>query len=82
MDYAIYKTIDRQPQRTIHSFTQTACNHRAKIAAKKKLNEMWLRIISRPDLYRNAKGDDSSFSYDYLVGVGRSEHISFFIAKL
>ena len=34
MDYAIYKTNDGKNPRVIYRFTQEACNHRAKLAAK------------------------------------------------
>lgn len=82
MDYAIYKTNDGKIPRVIHRFTQEACNHRAKQAAKAKLNEMWLRIISRPDYYWNAVGNDNEFSYDHPTSTNTSERIRFYIAKL
>ena len=48
MDYAIYKTTDGKHPRVIQRFTQEACNHRAKAAAREKLNDMWLRVSSVP----------------------------------
>ena len=34
MDYAIYKTTDGKHPRVIHRFTQEACKHKAKAAAR------------------------------------------------
>lgn len=82
MDYAIYKTNDGKNSRIICRFTQEACNHRAKRAAVLKLHEMWLRIINRPDYFKNAKGNDYEFSYDYPTSSKTSERIHFYIAKL
>ena len=55
MDYAIYKTNNGKYARIIHRFTQEACNHRAKLAAQKKLNDMYLCAM-QSRLYRNYKG--------------------------
>lgn len=82
MDYAIYKTNDGKNPRVIHRFTQEACNHRAKRAAVLKLHEMWLRIISRPDYFKNYNGDNYEFSYDYPTSTNTSERIRFYMAKL
>lgn len=82
MDYAIYKTNDGKNPRVIHRFTQEACNHKAKRAAKEKLNEMWLRILNRLDYYKNAVGNDNEFSYDHPTSTITSERIRFYIAKL
>lgn len=80
MDYAIYKTTDGKNPRVIHRFTQEACKHRAKKAAKDKLLEMWMRVCQRN--FPNAKAEDDGFSYNYLTSVNTSEHIRFYIAKL
>lgn len=82
MDYAIYKTNDGKNPRVIHRFTQEACNRKAKRAAKEKLNEMWLRIISRLDYFHNAVGSDNEISYDHPTSTNTSERIRFYIAKL
>lgn len=82
MDYAIYKTNDGKNPRVIHRFTQEACNHRAKLAAKAKLNEMWLRVTDRLDYFQNAEGNDNEFSYDHPTSINTSERIRFYIAKL
>jgi hypothetical protein len=82
MNYAIYKTDDGKHERVIHRFTQEACDHHAKRAAMAKLQEMWLRIVGHPDIYRNAKGSESEFSYDHYSLPEKSERIRFFIAKL
>lgn len=82
MDYAIYKTYDGKNPRVIHRFTQQSCNHRAKRAAVEKLQEMWVRVISRPDYFKNIDGNNYEFSYDYPTSSQTSERIRFFIAKL
>lgn len=82
MDYAIYKTNDGKNPRVIYRFTQEACNHRAKLAAKAKLNEMWLRVTDRLDYFQNAEGNDNEFSYDHPTSINTSERIRFYIAKL
>ena len=61
MDYAIYKTTDGKHPRVIQRFTQEACNHRAKAAAREKLNDMWLRVLQRPMLHHNPKGTKDDF---------------------
>lgn len=61
MDYAIYKTNDGKNPRVIHRFTQEACSHRAKRAAVLKLHEMWLRVINRPDYFKNYNGNNYEF---------------------
>ena len=82
MDYAIYKTNDGKHPRVIHRFTHEAYNHRAKRAAIEKLQEMWLRVLDKPFLNRNAVGTKEEFSYDYITSVNTSERIRFYIAKL
>lgn len=82
MDYAIYKTNDSKNARVIHSFTQGATGHKAKKAAQEKLNEMWLRIVCKPDLYRNANGSKDEFSYNHITSTTTSECIRFYIGKL
>lgn len=82
MDYAIFKTNDDKNPRVICRFTQEACNHRAKRAAKEKLNEMWLHVISRLDYFKNAVADNNEFSYDHPTSTQTSQRIRFYIAKL
>jgi len=82
MDYAIYKTNDGKHPRIIHRFTQEACNHKAKNAAREKLNEMWQHVLQRPNLNTNAQGTQDEFSYDYMTSINTSERIRFYIAKL
>lgn len=82
MDYAIYKTVDGQDPLVIHQFRQKACRSRAKAAARQKLNDLWLRIIRRPDIYRNARGTKDDISYDFPLTMDRIRQIRFFIAKL
>lgn len=81
MDYAIYKTNNGKYARIIHRFTQEACNHRAKHAARKKLDDMY-RYVIQSRLYRNLVGTKDEFSYDYFTSVNTTERIRFFIAKL
>lgn len=82
MDYAIYKTNDGKHPRVIHRFTQEACNHKAKAAARKKLNDMWLRVLKRRMLYQNPKGTKDDFQYDYMTSFYTSACIRFYIDKL
>lgn len=82
MDYAIYKTNNGKHPRVIYRFTQEACNHKAKAAAREKLNEMWLRVLNHPTLNRNPVSGADEFQYDYMTSVNTSERIRFYIAKL
>ena len=82
MDYAIIKTIDGKHPRTVHTFKQQECNHKAKAAAREKLNDMWLRVLQRPMLHHNPKGTKDDFQYDYMTSVNTSECIRFYIDKL
>lgn len=82
MDYAIYKTTDGKHPRVIHRFTQEACNHKAKSAAREKLTDMWLRVLQRPMLYQNPRGTKDDFQYDYMTSVNTSECIRLYIDKL
>ncbi len=82
MNYAIYKTIDGRHVHIIHRFMQEDCNHRAKTAARKKLDEMWKRVLQRPMLHHNPKGTNDDFQYDYMTSVNTSECIRFYIDKL
>ena len=85
MDYAIYKERDGKNPHVVHRFTQEACNHKAKLAAREKLSEMWMRVLQRPYLCHNPKmepGKIYGFSYDYMTSVKTSESIRFYIAKL
>lgn len=82
MDYCIYKTVNGGKPRVIHTFTQEATFHRAKNKAKQKLSDMWLRICTKPDTYRNACGDPTEFSYDYQNTAGPPDHIRFYIAPM
>lgn len=81
MDYAIYKTTDGKHPRVIHRFTQEACNHKAKAAAREKLNDMWLRVLQRPMLHHNPKGTKDEFQYDHMLGVDIYQRIRFYIDK-
>jgi hypothetical protein len=82
MNYAIYKTDDGKHERVIHRFTQESCKHQAKRAAMLKLQQMWMRIASHPDIFRNATGSETEFSYDHYTLPEKSDRIRFFIAKL
>ena len=83
MDYAIYKTINGVHARIVHTFTQEKCNHRAKAAAREKLNEMWLRILNLHHVIsRNACHETDAFHYDYITSVNTFERIRFYIAPL
>ena len=82
MDYAIYKTNNGKRPRIIYRFTQEACGHKAKAAAREKLNEMWLRLLNHPAINRNPVGGKDEFQYDHMTSVNTSEHIRFYIAKL
>ncbi len=82
MDYAIYKDVDGKYTHIVHRFTQEACNHRAKLTAKAKLNEMWLRLLQHPTLARNATGTPDWFAYDHYIAADITERIRFSIAPL
>jgi hypothetical protein len=82
MDYAIYKTHNGENIHIVHTFTQKRCNHKAKAAARVKLDEMWRRICCSPNLFKNAKGTDDDFEYDYMTSANTTDHIRFFIGKL
>ena len=83
MDYALYKTNDGKQARPIYRFTQEACNHRAKQAAKKKLQEMWQHVLQKLDYFTNADGSKADeFSYDHPTSANTSERIRFYIAKM
>lgn len=82
MDYAIFKTIDGRHPHVIHRFTQEACNHRAKLTAKNKLREMWLRVIQHDSLHRSLTGTTEEFHYDHITSVNTTERIRFYIAPL
>lgn len=80
MDYAIYKTNDGKNPRPVYVFKQEDHNHRAKEAAIKKLNDMWLRVLQLP-ICKNASGNKDDFEYDYMKSVNTTERIRFHIAK-
>ncbi|MBP5560204.1 MAG: hypothetical protein J6X70_00155 [Muribaculaceae bacterium] len=82
MDYAIYKTNDGRAPRVIHRFTQHDCNHRAKAAARKKLDDMRYRALQHTAIYRNFRGTPDDFEYDYITSVNTTERIRFYIAPL
>lgn len=83
MNYGIYKTVDGKHPHAIHTFTQEACNHKAKRAARERLDEMWLRVLNRPDgVRRNAHGGRDEFEYDHMTSVNTKERIRFHIAPI
>lgn len=83
MDYGIYKTNDGKHARVVHSFTQEACNHKAKRAAQEKLDEMWLRLLGKPgSVGRNARGERDGFEYDHMTSSNTKERIRFYIAPI
>ncbi|MDY2622970.1 MAG: hypothetical protein SOV62_00525 [Alloprevotella sp.] len=82
MDYAIFKTTDGNQPRVIHRFTQEENNHRAKEAARTKLHEMWLHVLQRPALHRNATGTKDEFQYEHISSVNTFERIRFYIDNL
>ena len=82
MNYAIYKTTDGKQPRVIHRFTQEATGHKAKNAARTKLHDMWLHVLQRPMLHRNATGTKDEFQYEHISSVNSSECIRFYIDKL
>lgn len=82
MDYAIYKTLNGQYSHIVHRFLQDACNHRAKVTAQAKLNDMWLRILQRPALAQNATGTKDEFSYDCQFSAHTTMRIRFYIAPI
>jgi protein-disulfide isomerase len=81
MDYAIYKSVNGNKPHVIYTFTQEACNHRAKAAAREKLNDIWLRVIQRPERYHNARGASDEFSYNYMTSSNTSDLIRFYITN-
>ena len=82
MDYAIYKTTDGRQPHIVHTFTQAECNHRALAAARAKLDDMWRRILQKPEMCRNANGNKNEFQYDHMTSVRTKERIRFYIAPL
>lgn len=82
MDYAIYKTSDGKQPRIIHRFTQEACNHQAKRAARKKLDDMRHHALQHYDNKRSFQGTPDEFEYDYITSINTSERIRFYIAQL
>lgn len=82
MDYAIFKTTDGKDLHPVHRFTQEATGHRAKKAAREKLQALWLRVLSYP-CFLNADGcKPDEFSYDHPTSTRTSERIRFFIAPI
>ena len=65
MDYAIYKTIDNGRPTVIKRFTQQDCNHRAKLAARRALNDMWYHYIQHHMTSANTK-EHVRYFIDYL----------------
>lgn len=83
MDYAIFKTIDNGRPTVIHIFTQLDWNHRAKLAARKKLKEMWFEFIIRHETRgSNLIGTNDDFEYDHMTSVNTKEHVRYFIDSL
>ena len=82
MDYAIYKTSDGKQPRIIHRFTQEACNHQAKRAARKKLDDMRYRALQNTVTNKCFQGTPDDFEYDYITSVNTTERIRFYIAQL
>ncbi|MCM1079121.1 MAG: hypothetical protein NC344_05775 [Bacteroidales bacterium] len=82
MDYAIYKTHDGKYPNMIYRFTQQKCNHRAKKAAETKLHEMWLRVATCTERFRNASYNNLEFSYDLMTSATTKERIRFYIDRL
>lgn len=82
MDYAIYKTINGGSPRIVHRFLQKECNHKAKDAAREKLNDMWQRVLQYPLTHKNPVGTKDDFKYNHMTSVHTSEIIRFFIAQV
>lgn len=83
MNYGIYKTSDGKHAHIVHTFTQEACNHKAKRAAQEKLDEMWLRVLNQPDgVRRNPHGERDEFEYDHMTSSHTKERIRFYIAPI
>lgn len=82
MDYAIYKTVNGKNPRIVHRFTQADCNHKAKDAARLKLDEMRCKALQRTVTTNNFKGTKDDFEYDYITSVNTSERIRFYIEPM
>lgn len=82
MDYAIYKTTDGKQPHIVRRFTQEDCNHKAKAAARLKLDEMRYKALQRTVTTQNFQGTKDDFEYDYIIGDGITERIRFYIAPL
>lgn len=80
MDYCIYKTINGENPRVIHTFTQAATKSHAKAAATKKLDDMWKRIVVRPTQFKNAKGSRNEITYEYQLTTEQTVKARFYIA--
>lgn len=84
MNYAIYKTFGDGQPRIVHRFTQEQTNHRAKSAARAKLDDIWRETLRRQSFRRisNAKGTADEISYDYPTSIRTHERVRLYIAPL
>lgn len=83
MDYAIFKTIDNGRPAVIKRFTQQDCNHRAKLAARRALNDMWYHYIQHHKTKgSNLKATRYDFEYDHMTSANTKEHVRYFIDYL
>lgn len=79
MDYAIYETIDGGKPRPIHVFTQQDHNHKAAVAARKKLHDIYIRALGIHTICRiiTAKG---RLAYDHITSANTWQRHNFYIA--
>lgn len=82
MNYAIFKQIGDSQPHVVHRFTQQQCNHKAKLAATRKLLEMWHRVMQRPSFISSAVATRNEFSYIHRSSSVTCERIRYFIAPL
>ena len=82
MDYAIYKSTDGKKPHVVHRFTQAACNHRALVAARHKMLEMWARVLRRDITISKATEGKDWFEYDYYTTAVSKVRLRFYIAPL
>jgi len=84
MNYAIYQSNDNADARIMYRFTQETCNHRAKAAAREKLQQLWCQALYRESLclIKDAKGSQDEISYDKQTSVNTYMRVRFFIAPL
>lgn len=79
MDYAIYETIDGGKPRPVHIFKQQDHNHRAVIAARKKLHDIFLRALSIHTIC-SVEASKYRIAYDHTTSANTRQRHHLYIA--